>query len=69
MHAAKFLLRTASLIFHAICGGMAVVCLRYAVVLSDNPTPGIVNYLLQNVFLFGSLAVTVSYLKGKYLDA
>lgn len=64
---ARLLLRATSIVFHAICGGMAVVCLRYAVVLSDNPV--IVKYLLKHGLIFGSIAVAIVYLKSRYLDA
>jgi hypothetical protein len=64
---ARVLLRAGSLVFHCVCGGMTVVCLRYAVVLSDNTH--LVHYLLHHALIFGALAVTISYLQGRYLDA
>ena len=63
----RILLRAGSMVFHSVCGGMTVVCLRYAVVLSDNTK--LVHYLLYHALLFGALALAISYLQHRYFDA
>ena len=66
---ARMLLRASSLVFHSACGGMTIVCLRYALVLSEYHMASIVRYLLYHAVIFGALAITISYLKDRYLDA
>ena len=57
------------MVFHSVCGGMTIVCLRYALVLPEYHMAGAVKYLLHHALIFGALAITISYLKDRYLDA
>jgi hypothetical protein len=55
------LIRAGTLMFHAIWGGLAVVCIRYAVVLSSMS-------LFVMGLKFGGAATVIVYFQGKYLD-